>query len=118
MEKVIKIGGIDCRLKTSAAIPRLYRLKFNEDLIVDFGDLVEDVKKNDGTLSPEGITTLEQFCYICHKYGDPSQPDDILEWLEQFDSDTAIYSVLNDLIGLWNVENEQKSRAKKKKDEQ
>ena len=33
MEKVLKIGGVDCHLKTSAAVPRLYRLKFNQDLI-------------------------------------------------------------------------------------
>ena len=28
MEKVIQIGGIDCRLKSSAAVARLYRLHF------------------------------------------------------------------------------------------
>lgn len=117
MEKVIKIGGIDCRLKTSAAVPRLYRIKFNEDLIVDFAKLTDEVKNNGGALSPSGITTLEQFAYICHKYGDPTQPDDIVEWLEQFDDDAAIYHALGELIGLWNGENEQKSTAKKNKGE-
>ena len=113
MEKVLKIGGVDCHLKTSAAVPRLYRLKFNQDLIVDFENLVTDVKTNEGTLSPRAITTLEQFCYICHKYGDPSQPDDIIVWLKQFDNDGAVYNVLSDLISLWSDENEQKSVAKK-----
>ena len=117
MEKMINIGGVDCRLKTSAAVPRLYRLKFNEDLIVDFDNLVKEVKENRGILPPRGVTILEQFAYICNKYADPNQPDDIIDWLEQFNDDAAIYNVIDDLIELWNGENKQKSRAKKNKEE-
>lgn len=113
MEKTIKIGGIDCRLKTSAAVPRLYRIAFNRDLIVDMDDLFKNTKEGGG-LQPENINTLEQFCYICHKHGDKTQPDTIEEWIEQFDDVGAIYIVLKDLVGLWNGEIEQKSTAKKK----
>ena len=114
MEKILKIGGIDCRLKSSAAVPRLYRIKFGEDLIIDMNRLFDDVENNNGKLLPEDITILEQFCYICHKHGDETQPESIEEWLEQFEDSNAIYLVLNELIGLWSVEVKQKSTAKKK----
>lgn len=118
MEITLKIGGIDCRLKTSAALPRRYRLMFGEDLIVDMDNLTEHVKESGGTLMPADITVLEQFCYACHKYGDPTQPDDIEAWLEQFDSPASIYMVLSDLVKLWNGELAGKSTAKKKTDKQ
>lgn len=118
MEKVLMIGGIECRLKTSAALPRLYRLKFGEDLIIGFQKLFEETGRSEGALSPESINTLEQFAYICNKYADPSQPDNIVEWLEQFDNDAAIYMVMRDLIDLWSDENDQASTAKKNSVEQ
>lgn len=114
MEKILNIGGIDCRLKSSAAIPRLYRLKFGEDLIIDMSNLFNNVKKNNGQLLADDIAILEQFCYICHKHGDETQPNSIEEWLEQFEDSNAIYLVLNELIELWGAEVKQESTAKKK----
>lgn len=114
MEKVIQIGGIDCRLKSSAAVARLYRLHFGDDLIIDMNQLMEDVKANEGTLQPRNITTLEQYAYVCHKHADPSQPETIDEWLDQFEDDSAIYLALGDIISLWKKETESKSTSKKK----
>lgn len=113
MEKVIQIGGIDCRLKSSAAVARLYRLYFGDDLIVDMNQLTEDVAANKGALQPRNITTLEQYAYVCHKHADPSQPETIDEWLDQFE-DSAIYLALGDIISLWKKETESKSTSKKK----
>lgn len=114
MEKVIQIGGVDCRLKSSAAVARLYRLHFGDDLIIDMNQLMEDAKANEGTLQPRNITTLEQYAYVCHKHADPSQPETIDEWLGQFEDDSAIYLALGDIISLWKKETESKSTSKKK----
>lgn len=117
MEKNIKIGNIDCHLKTSAAVPKIYRMKFKRDIFVDMEQLKIDVskkKKNEGSgLSVEVLELFENIAYIIHKHGDPNQPDDIMEWLEQFET-FDIYQVLPEIFEMWGLEQQQMSTPKKK----
>ena len=52
MRKTLTISGIECNFKSSAAIPRMYRLKFGRDVFVDMQKLQkqvalqEKIKKN------------------------------------------------------------------------
>lgn len=134
MIKDIEIGGKVCRLKSSAAIPRIYRQFFNKDLLMDMNSIFEysalkaklnrELKakaKKEGeefepindNLLPEHIETLENLTYILHKHGDPSQPDDIDEWFEQFEM-LDIYDAFPAVINMWTEENKQLVTAKKK----
>ncbi len=118
MRKVIEIDGKQCKFKSSAAIPRMYRLKFNRDIFVDLAKLDAEVKKADKHNSSIPISSLEVFenvAYLMHKHGDSSQPQDINEWLEQFEM-FDIYEVLPQIMEMWRVENLQMSKAKKGKE--
>lgn len=111
MQKTIEISGIECTFKSSAAIPRIYRMKFGKDIFVDLAKLSKDVKKKD--IPIDSLELFENIAYIMHKHGDPSQPDDINEWLEQFET-FDIYQVLPEILTLWGLENQTTSTAKKK----
>ena len=120
MVKNVEIGGVSCRFKSSAAIPRMYRLKFGRDLFVDMNKLIKQVKANEENKEEEGsnlpIESLEMFeniAFLMHKHGDPSQPSDIEEWLDQFDM-LDVYQVLPEIAEMWNIENKQTSVSKKK----
>jgi hypothetical protein len=133
MRKDIEIDGKVCHFKTSAAVPRIYRIKFGRDLFVDMDRLmsefeIQDRKQSEGKAKAEaegreyvpesalGINSLEMFeniAYVMHKHGDSDQPNDIDEWLEQFET-FDIYTILPDIFEMWKMENLTTSNAKKK----
>lgn len=136
MKKTIEINGIACDFKSSAAIPRMYRLKFQRDIFTDMNrlknqvDTQEKAKKEAKKLAEEKgepfdegqfesalpIDSLEMFeniAFLMHKHGDPSQPSDIDEWLDQFET-FDIYQVLPEILEMWGLENKTVSKAKKK----
>ena len=60
-----------------------------------------------------GLTIFENVAYVMAKHGDPSIPDDIDEWMDQFEL-FSIYEVLPEILKLWNLNNKQTSAPKKK----
>lgn len=123
MRKTITINGIECEFKSSAAIPRMYRLKFGRDIFVDLSNLKKQVEisqklKEESGESNLPINSLEMFeniAFLMHKHGDKNQPSEIDEWLEQFET-FDIYEILPDVLELWNMENKQMSVQKKEKE--
>lgn len=136
MRKTIEISGIQCEMKSSAAIPRMYRLKFGRDIFVDMrkiakqvevqNRLKEDLKEQakekgegfdesefESTLPIESLEMFENIAFLMHKHGDPSQPKEINDWLDQFDM-FDIYKILPEILDMWNLENKQMSKPKKK----
>lgn len=136
MKKTVIINGIECKLKSSAAIPRIYRLKFGRDIFVDMTKLQKQISAQEKLMKElkeqaeaEGkefdeeeigsslpISSLEMFeniAFLMHKHGDPSQPSDIEEWLDQFET-FDIYEILPEILEMWNLENRQLSTPKKK----
>lgn len=102
-------------MKSSAAIPRMYRMKFGRDIFVDMLKLQKQLANSDRTESTMPIDSLEMFeniAYLMHKHGDPEQPTDVEEWLAQFET-FDIYEVLPEILEMWNIENKQTSEAKK-----
>ena len=78
IKKIITIDGIEVPFKASAAVPRLYRLKFRRDIYKDFSALKTEVTEGDENKSEIGIESLEVFeniAYIMAKHADPSIPD-------------------------------------------
>ena len=117
MEKIIKIGGKDCRLKTSAALPREYRNRFQRDIFEDF-NLIVEANAPDHTTEAEmrAADLAEEITYAMHKYGDPTQPETVTDWLEQFDDAGAVYNAWPEVVALWINENKTVNEPQKKRD--
>ncbi len=118
MTKEISISGKMYKFRSTAAIPRMYRLKFCRDIFVDMEKLSKDIEISDNPKEASSIpvNSLEMFeniAYLMNKHGDPSQPDDINVWLEQFDT-FNIYEILPEILALWNLNNKGMSESKKK----
>ena len=113
--KTIEIDGKEVTFKASAAVPRMYRLKFRRDIFKDMRDLTKDIKSSDENLSELSIESLEIFeniAYMMAKYADPNVPDNIDEWLEQFNT-FSIYMVMPHIVDLWGLNIEQQAESKK-----
>ena len=115
IQKNITIDGIDVPFKASAAVPRLYRLKFRRDIYKDFSALKTEVTEGDENKSEIGIESLEVFeniAYIMAKHADAAIPASPDEWLEQFNT-FSIYEILPQLIDLWGLNVETQVTGKK-----
>lgn len=113
--KTIEIDGKEVMFKASAAVPRMYRLKFRRDIFKDMGDLMKDINASNEEVSGLSIESLEIFenvAYMMAKYADPNVPDSIDEWLEQFNT-FSIYLVMPHIIDLWGLNIEQQAESKK-----
>ena len=111
----ITIDGKEVAFKASAAIPRIYRLKFQRDIYKDITLLEKSLDANDEENSGLDIFSLEMFeniAYIMAKHADPSVPNDVEEWLDEFNT-FSIYQVLPQLIELWGMNLQTESEAKK-----
>ena len=116
IHKNIIIDGIEVPFKASAAVPRLYRLKFRRDIYKDFAALKTEVTEGDENKSEIGIESLEVFeniAYIMAKHADPENvPDNPDEFLEQFNT-FSIYEILPQLIELWGLNTATQVASKK-----
>lgn len=116
INKNITIDGIEVPFKASAAVPRLYRLKFHRDIYKDFASLQTDVKENDkenSCLDIESLEVFENIAYITAKHADPENvPDSPNEFLEQFNT-FSIYEILPQLIELWGLNTAAQVESKK-----
>lgn len=114
--KTVEIAGKEVTFKASAAIPRLYRISFNRDIFKDLMDLQGAVKGSEtgeSTLSNADLEVFENVAYLMAKHADPTQPDDINDWLDQFDM-FAIYEVLPVILDLWTQNINTQIESKKK----
>ena len=115
MTKKIQIDGKDVVFKASAAIPRIYRLKFHRDIYKDLRDLEKAVDSSSAEESNLDLFSLEMFeniAYIMAKHADPTAvPDSPEEWLDEF-STFSIYQVLPEIIERWglNIQSEVESK--------
>ena len=115
MEKTIEIDGQQVRFRASAAIPRIYRIKYRRDIFADLKDLSKGMANNSEEISNMDIPSLEMFENIAHimaRHADPSVPDNIDEWLDRFNT-FSIYLVLPQILELWNLNQVTLSEPKK-----
>ena len=116
IKKTITVDGIEVPFKASAAVPRLYRIKFRKDIYKDFAALQTSVQEGDedaSTLDIESLEVFENIAYIMAKHADPENvPDNPDEWLEAFNT-FSIYEVLPQLIELWGLNVETQAESKK-----
>ncbi len=115
MVKNIEIDGKQVPFRASAAIPRIYRLKFQRDIYKDLAALEKAIGENSEEVSNMDMFSLEMFeniAYIMAKHADPSIPDSPEEWLDEFNT-FSIYQVLPKIIELWGLNVKTEVEAKK-----
>ena len=103
IEKTIDISGQQVKFRSSATIPRLYRIKFKRDIFKDLTKLEKAYSKKAGKDEDMQIDDLEIFenvAYIMAYHADPTIPKTIDEWLDQFEM-FSIYQVLPEILELW-----------------
>ena len=103
--KKIEIDGQMVEFRASAAVPRLYRIKFGRDIYKDLRSLEKSVGDNDEESSSLDLFSLEMFENIAYIMDSPE------EFLDQFNT-FSIYQILPQLIELWglNVQTEVEAR--------
>ncbi len=119
IKKDIVIDGITVPFKASAAVPRLYRLKFHRDIYKDFAALqtnvneAEDENTEASGLDIESLEVFENIAYVMAKHASPETvPDNPDDFLEQFNT-FSIYEILPQLIELWGLNTATQVESKK-----
>ena len=103
IEKVIEISGQQVKFRSSATVPRLYRIKFKRDIFKDLAKLEKSYKgktQEGEELQIEDLEIFENVAYIMAYHADHSIPGTIDEWLDQFEM-FSIYEVLPEILELW-----------------
>jgi hypothetical protein len=128
MEKTVIVDGKEVRMRASALIPRLYRVKFGRDMIADMRQLQKsynkaknlpegatEEEKQDAQLSVLDLTIFENVAYMMVKHaGGAEVPDNPEDWLDSFDGVFSVYEVLPAILELWGLTNQTTSIPKKK----
>jgi len=115
MIKNIEIDGKQVAFKASAAIPRIYRMKFQRDIYKDLKALEKSIGNNSEESSNLDMFSLEMFeniAFVMAKHADASIPNTPEEWLDGFNT-FSIYQVLPQLIELWGLNVQTDVEAKK-----
>lgn len=102
-EKTIVVCGKEVRFRSSAAIPRLYRIKFKRDIFKDLSKLEASYKSktdNDEDMQIEDLEIFENVAYIMAFHADSSIPGTIEGWLDEFEM-FSIYEILPEILELW-----------------
>ena len=88
LEKTVTIGDKQVRFRSSASVPRLYRIKFKRDIFKDLARLEKSFRENGGEdgsmMEIDDLEIFENVAYIMAFHADPTIPSTIDEWLEQF----------------------------------
>jgi hypothetical protein len=117
LTKTIEIDGKQVTFRASAAIPRIYRIRFCRDIYKDIAALQKAIGDGDEKTSNLDLFSLEMFeniSYIMARHADPKNvPDTPEEWLDGFNT-FSIYQVLPQLLELWGLNMEQDVESKKK----
>ena len=115
MVKNIEIDGKQVPFRASAAIPRIYRMKFQRDIYKDLDSLEKAIDSNTEEVSNLDMFSLEMFeniAYVMAKHADPAIPNTPEEWLDEFNT-FSIYQVLPKIIELWGLNVKTNVEAKK-----
>lgn len=104
-EKTVLISGKEVRFRSSAAIPRLYRIKFKRDIFKDLTKLGKSYKGKTDEGEEMQIEDLEIFENVIAWHADPTIPGTIEEWLDEFEM-FSIYQALPEILELWGANTE------------
>lgn len=115
LQKTVNIDGKEVVFQSSAAIPRLYRIKFQRDIFKDITKLEKSFKSrsdNESELEIDDLEIFENVAYIMALHANPTIPATIEAWLDQFEM-FSIYQVLPEILELWGSNLFSDAQAKK-----
>lgn len=115
MKQNIEIDGKQVPFKASAAIPRIYRMRFHRDIYKDLRVLeksIGDGNPEESSLDMFSLEMFENIAYVMAKHADPSIPNTPEDWLDSFNT-FSIYQVLPQLIQLWGLNTQTDVQSKK-----
>ena len=111
MKKDLVIDGRTLALSANAATPIRYKMTFNQDIIIQLGD----IKENRSILTE----TLSQMAYIMNKQAEGDLAslsfENYLTWLETFDDPNTFVDCANDLVDFYLKNTKTGSKAKNPK---
>ena len=105
LTKNIEIDGKEVLFRASAAIPRIYRIKFGRDIYKDLRELsksLEGQNPENSSLDSFSLEMFENIAFVMARHANPSIPDTPEEWLDGFNT-FSIYQVLPQIIELWSL---------------
>ena len=114
----IEIDGKQVPFKASAAIPRIYRMRFRRDIFADMNRLAKALEandENDSGLDTLSLEIFENISYLMAKHADPSVSDTAEEWLDQFET-FSIYKIMPRIAELWKANLDTQVESKKNLD--
>ncbi|CAK1608476.1 MULTISPECIES: hypothetical protein [Streptococcus] len=85
IEKTVTVNDKEVKFKSSATIPRLYRIKFKRDIFKDLAKLEKSFKVNEQSFEIEDLEIFENVACIMAYHADKTIPPTIDEWLDEFD---------------------------------
>ena len=101
LKKTVKVGDKEVTFRSSASIPRMYRIYFKRDIYTDIQKLEKSFNgKGEKEFEVEDLEIFENVAYIMAKHADPTIPDSINDWLDQFEM-LSIYEILPEILELW-----------------
>lgn len=104
MEKVIEIDGKPVHFRATAAVPRLYRIKFKRDILLDMQSIQEALEKSqrgEGSIPVYLLEIFENAAYIMARHATPNMAErSVEEWLDTFET-FSIYEVFPEIFDLW-----------------
>ena len=115
LEKTIAIGDKQVKFRSSATIPRLYRVKFKRDIFKDLSRLESSYKgktEDGSSFEIEDLEIFENVAYIMAYHADNSNPAAIEEWLDECEM-FSIYEVLPEILELWGMNLQTEIESKK-----
>lgn len=107
LEKTVRVGEADVKFRSSATIPRLYRIKFKRDIFKDLSKLEKTFKASEGSFEIDDLEIFENVAYIMAYHADRSIPGNIDDWLDQFEM-FSIYEILPEILELQIIKSSQK----------
>ena len=133
MEKLVQYGKSQLGLKASALTPRLYRIKFGRDMIVDLNILKTNYEKvtkrkasqdmeidtsNPKELSVLDLTIFENVAFVMARQYNKAHslyvPETIEDWLDNMDEVFTIYEIFPHIMELWSLNQKTTSVPEKK----
>lgn len=127
MERTARVDGKEVRFRASAAIPRMYRMKFRRDILQDMRTIQESIQAAEkervaaggkadaaSSLPMEALTLFENVAFLMAKHADPNAvPGTVEEWLDGFGT-FSIYTVFPVIQELWEANLQTLNTPKKK----
>ena len=126
-EKTVMIDGKPVKMRASALIPRLYRVRFGRDMVADMRQLqrsfaktqallhdATEEERQDAQLSVLDLTLFENVAYVMVKHAGEDIPDSPEAWLDSIEGIVSIYEILPAILELWGMNNHTTSIPKKK----